>query len=68
MFAILLSLIQDTIHFPSRDTVLNILVTFSDIEYLGKSIMGILASFKGILACLLKGVMGYLVLPMQSSK
>ena len=48
---------------PSRDTVLNILVTFSDIEYLGKSIMGILASFKGILA-----FMGYLVLPMQTSK
>ena len=56
MFAILLPLIKDAYHFPSRDTVLNILVTFSDIEYLGKLIMGIFASFKGILACLLQGL------------
>ena len=35
------------------DTVFNILVTFSDIEYLGKLITGIFASLQGILACLL---------------
>ena len=38
------------------DTVFNIFVTFRDIEYLGKVIIGIFVSLLGILACLLQGI------------
>ena len=38
------------------DTMFNILVTFMDIEYLGKLIMEIFASLYRILACLLLGI------------
>ena len=51
IFAILLSILLPGIW----DTVIIILVSFRDIEYLGKLIMGIFASLKGILTCLLQG-------------
>ena len=50
------------------DTVFNILVTFRDIDYLGKLIMGIFADSKGILACLLQGIWDIWYPPIQASK
>ena len=49
------------------DTVFNILVTFRDIEYLGKLIMGIFASLLGILACLLHRIWDIWYPPIQAS-
>ena len=46
----------------------NILVTFGDIEYLGKLIMGIFASLEGILACLLQWIWDIWCPPIQSKK
>ena len=50
------------------DTVINIFVTFRDMEYLEKLLIGIFANLQGILAYFLQGIWDIWYPPIQASK